>query len=296
MEAKEYHRSFGVGSLVCFLCVMGSAVCHAMGPCDGVRRRLEVDGSERSQVSAFADRAVVLEACVASVADAVVAVQNGAQRLELNVGIEVGGLTPTVGLLGQVKEAVDVPVLVLVRPRAGGFCYSPSEKRLMIRDAHAFMDMGADGIVTGALSTDGLLDKRFVESMREVCREGELVFHRAFDLLQGHSDGLEELVALRADRILTSGGETSALAGAVRIAELLKLADGRISILPGGGICSQTVGALLKATGCSQVHGTFKMLRVDPDGNVGSGSYPAVDSEEVKAVRGVLDRYRLEAL
>lgn len=238
----------------------------------------------------------MLEACVTSVADAVVAVKNGAQRLELNVGIELGGLTPTVGLLGQVKEAVDVPVLVMVRPRAGGFCYSPSEKRLMVRDAHALLDLGADGIVTGGLSDDGLIDYRLIESLRDVCRERELVFHRAFDLLQKQGEAIEELVALRVNRVLTSGCEATALEGFACIAELLRISNGRIEILPGGGISSETVGELLKKTGCTQVHGTFKVMQTDPAGSVCSGSYPAVDPDEVSFVREELDRFQSDAL
>lgn len=237
----------------------------------------------------------VLEACVTSVADAVVAVKNGAQRLELNVGIELGGMTPTGGLLGQVKEAVDVPVLVMVRPRAGGFCYSPSEKRLMIRDAHALLDLGADGIVTGGLSAEGLIDGRLIEDLRDVCREGELVFHRAFDLLLQQAEAIEELVALRVDRVLTSGCEATALEGSGRISELLKCAKGRIEILPGGGISSTTVGELLKKTGCTQVHGTFKVIQIDPAGSVCSGSYPAVDPNEVNAVRQEMNRFQADA-
>jgi copper homeostasis protein len=248
------------------------------------------------QMSIVDESSVVLEACVTSVADAVFAVKNGAQRLELNVGIELGGLTPTVGLLGQVKEAVDVPVLVMVRPRAGGFCYSPSEKRLMVRDAHALLDLGADGIVTGGVSADGGIDHRLIESLRDICLDAELVFHRAFDLLQKQSDGIEELIALRVDRVLTSGCEATALEGSACIAELLRSANGRIEILPGGGVCSKTVGELLKKTGCTQVHGTFKVLQSDPAGSVCSGSYPSLDPAEVRAVREALDRFQSEAV
>ncbi len=242
------------------------------------------------------ETSVVLEACVTSVADAVTAVRYGAQRLELNVGIELGGLTPTTGLLGQVKEAVDVPVLVMVRPRAGGFCYSASEKNLMVRDAQALLSLGADGLVTGGLTTDGVIDRHLMESLRDVCREGELVFHRAFDLLQRKIEGIEELVALHVDRILTSGCEATASAGAGLISELLRAAGGRIEILPGGGINAATVGELLEKTGCTQVHGTFKLLETDPAGSVCSGSYPAVDPMQVKAVRDALDRYHAKEL
>jgi copper homeostasis protein len=233
---------------------------------------------------------VLLEACVASVADAAAAVQNGADRLELNVGLELGGLTPSYGLLGQVKDAVDVPVVVMIRPRAGGFCYSPSEKRLMIRDAHGLLAQGADGIVTGATTAKGDIDIRFLEDMRNVCRQRELVFHMAFDSLPNRAEALEQLIGLRVSRVLTAGGQATALAGHQVVADSLERAGGKIEILPGGGVRSGNVSELLLKTGCDQVHGTFKRILSDPAGNVCSDTYPALDKDEVKAVREVLDR------
>ena len=243
-----------------------------------------------SEMASSDERSIVLEACIASADDAVVAVENGAQRLELNVAIEVGGLTPTVGLLAQVKESVDVPVMVMVRPRTGGFRYSDSEKGLMVRDARTLVDCGADGIVFGGLSVGGLLDHRLIERLRDVCPQGELVFHRAFDLLHKPVEAVEELIGLHVDRVLTSGCAATALEGTGRISEFLRSARGRIEILPGGGICANTVGELLEKTGCTQVHGTFKVLQTDSAGWVCSGSYPVLDGNEVSAVRAVMDR------
>jgi copper homeostasis protein len=241
------------------------------------------------------DRCVLLEACVASVADAVAAVQNGAQRLELNVGIELGGLTPTLGLLEQTKEAVDVPVLVMIRTRGGGFCYTPSEKRLMIRDAQALLELGADGVVTGALTSQGEPDTRLIEDMRNVCRERELVFHMAFDLLKNSENALEEMIGLRVNRILTAGRQRTALAGQEVISKLVDKSNGRIEVLPGGGVNAENVRELLMRTGCSQVHGTFKVMRNDPAGNVCSGQYPALDANQVRWVSEELDRYDAES-
>lgn len=247
-------------------------------------------------MSKFAERLILLEACVTSVADAVAAVEHGAQRLELNVGIELGGLTPTVGLLEQVKGAVNVPVMVMLRPRAGGFCYSTSEKRVMVSDAQLFLERGADGVVTGGVSADGVIDHAFIHSIREVCYDKEVVFHRAFDLLRNQWEAIEELIGLGVNRILTSGGEASALAGAGRILDLLRISKGRIEILPGSGIRSTTVVELLAKTGCTQVHGTFAVEQMDPAGHVCGGSFPVLDPKELRAVRDVLDRYHTEPL
>lgn len=239
---------------------------------------------------------ILLEACITSVADAVSAARHGAERLELNVGIELGGLTPSSGLLQQVKEAVDVPVLVMIRPRGGGFCYTPLERRLMIRDAHHLLAMGADGVVTGALTGQGELDIRLLEDMKDTCRDRELVFHMAFDLLEDKKTAIESLIALKVNRILTSGGKKSAFAGYAAIAEAVKAARNRIEILPGGGVNAGNVRELLSKTRCTQVHGTFKAMRVDPAGNVCSGTYPVLDPCEVQGVREALDCYGTQFL
>ncbi len=241
------------------------------------------------------DRCVVLEACVASVADAVTAVQNGAQRLELNVGIELGGLTPSLGLLEQTKEAVDVPVLVMIRTRGGGFCYTPSERRLMIRDAHALLEVGADGVVTGALTAQGEPDTRLIEDMRNVCRERELVFHMAFDLIKNSEHALEQMIGLRVNRILTAGGQKTALAGQEVISNLVNKSNGRIEVLPGGGVNADNVREILVRTGCSQVHGTFKVMQNDPAGHVCSGEYAALDADQIRLVSEELNRYEVES-
>ena len=234
---------------------------------------------------------ILLEACVASVADAVLAVSHGAERLELNVGIELGGITPSLGLLQQTKEAVDAPVMVIIRPRGGGFCYSASERRLMVHDAQALLAAGADGVVTGGLGSQGRVDASLMEQMRDVCQEKELVFHMAFDLLNDPEQGLEELVSLQVSRVLTAGGRSTAIEGKGLIAKLVAQSAGRIDILPGGGVDSGNVIELLRHTGCSQVHGTFKMFREDAAKFVCDGRYPALDELEIRRVRSKLNEY-----
>src|SRR5262245_37676401 len=102
-----------------------------------------------------------LEVCLASPDDALEAVTGGADRLELNTAVELGGITPSVGLLREVKATVSVPVMVMIRPRAGGFCYTPREQRLMMHDAELLLEAGADGVVAGALRPDRTVDIEF---------------------------------------------------------------------------------------------------------------------------------------
>src|SRR6516165_5711415 len=103
-------------------------------------------------------RRVLLEVAVASVEDALAAQAGGADRLELNAALALGGLTPSLGTLIEVKAAVALPVLVMVRPRPGGFAYGGADFRVMQRDAGLALRHGADGIVLGILTGDGRVD------------------------------------------------------------------------------------------------------------------------------------------
>lgn len=235
-------------------------------------------------------RRFLLEACISSVKDAVAAVEQGADRLELNCALELGGLTPTAGLLQQVKEAVDVPVMAMVRPRAGGFCYSSSERRLMRREALALLQDGADGIVVGSITQRGEIDLELIRGLKVACESRQLVFHMAFDSLSDGGGAIEELIRCGVTRVLTAGGCKTAIQGSPGIAQLQERARDRIEILPGGGVTAEHIRSLIEQTGCWQVHGSFKLLMQDPAGPVCNAVYPALDVGRIRAVRAELDR------
>src|SRR5579884_2412651 len=130
-------------------------------------------------------RGVLLELAVASVEDALAAQQDGADRLELSAALAQGGLTPSLGTLVEVRAAVSLPLVVLVRPRPGGFAYSATDFAVMQRDIDLALEHGADGLALGVLATDGRLD---AERCRRLVRQvggREAVFHRAFDVTPG---------------------------------------------------------------------------------------------------------------
>lgn len=232
---------------------------------------------------------ITLEVCIASVGDALAAVSGGADRLELNMGIELGGLTPSVGLMTEVKQSVDVPVLVMVRPRAAGFQYSPGELRQILKDAESLLALGADGIVAGALSLDGLVPIDFWSQLRQLTLGRELVFHRAIDVTNEPSKVLEQLIELGTDRVLTSGGAATALEGRDQISKLRERGANRIQILPGCGITPQNAVDVLESTGCRQLHGTFREWSQDSAGIVCDGHYPTTSQRLVAAIRAELD-------
>ncbi len=209
------------------------------------------------------DRRVLLEMAVASVEDALAAQAGGADRLEVNAALALGGLTPSLGTLLEVRAAVALPVLAMVRPRPGGFAYSEADFRVMQRDADLFLQHGADGIVFGILTADGQVDRDRCRLLVRQAGERAAVFHRAFDVTPDPFAALDQLIELGCRRVLTSGQEETAYNGAGRIAELIRRAAGRIEVLPGGGINRFTVADVLARTGCDQVHASLRTRRAD---------------------------------
>lgn len=242
-----------------------------------------------------------LEIAIASVEDALTARDGGADRLELNAALALGGLTPSLGTLIEVKRAVSLPVMVMIRPRPGGFCYSDADFRVMRRDIDLSLAHAADGIVLGVLTEDGRVD---VARCRELIRQaGErtVVFHRAFDVTPDPFAALEQLIDLGVHRVMTSGQEASAFNGAATIAELVRRAAGRIEVLPAAGINRFTVADVLARTGCDQVHASLRGRRMDsstsakPHVSFGAGShgeeyYDVTDAAAVAELRELLRR------
>lgn len=231
----------------------------------------------------------ILEVCVASVEDAIAAEQAGADRLELNLALELGGLTPSAGLLETVVAAIQIPVIAMVRPRAAGFCYSDTERIQMLRDAEVLLELGAAGIASGALTPDRVIDQPFWREMARLVDEKEVVFHRAFDLIADQAAAIDQLIDLGTNRILTSGGRESACAGAAQIARWRPRAEPHLKLLPGSGITAENIPRLIEQTGCDQVHGSFSDARVDPAGSVAPDRFPATSFERVAAARSALD-------
>jgi copper homeostasis protein len=256
---------------------------------------------------------VTLEVAVTTADEAQRAVAAGADRLELCSALELGGVTPSPGTFLEVRATVPVPVYVLLRPRPGGFVYSDAEFATIKRDAEWMLANGADGIVCGVLTADGRIDRaRCAELIAIASRDREgavnpatpsrsrlarVVFHRAFDFLPDLPVALDELIGLGFERVLTSGGAATATDGQAIIAELVRRADRRIGILPGGGIRPDNVAELLRETGCDQVHASLRGPVQEPllaaNRVIGEqmGGRFTTDAELVREMRAVLDRY-----
>lgn len=63
------------------------------------------------------------------------------------------------------KQYVQIPVFVMIRPRGGDFLYSDREVEVMKADIRLAKLYGADGLVFGALTKDGHIDKELCMSL-----------------------------------------------------------------------------------------------------------------------------------
>jgi len=196
----------------------------------------------------------MLEIIASTVEEAVAAEQAGADRIELVSALSEGGLTPSYGLIRQVVSTVEIPVHVLVRPHSKSFVYSKSDEETIITDIDLIRELGAAGIVVGSLTSDGRVDEGFLGRIIKHKGELSLTFHRAIDSSRDILEAAEVLADFpEVDRILTSGGQATALEGKETIARLIEDCPDLI-ILPGSGITLENAETLLEATKASELH------------------------------------------
>jgi copper homeostasis protein len=195
-----------------------------------------------------------VEICVDSPAGAFAAERGGADRVELCDNLLEGGTTPSAGCIRVTRRGLKIGLQVIIRPRGGDFLYSADEFEVMREDIRIAKELGADGVVIGCLTSDGDIDRDRVADLIQLARPLNVTFHRAFDMCRDPRQALENLIALKVDRVLTSGQEASCLEGLDLLAELQKQAGGRIIVMPGGGITPRNVQRIVAGSGVSEVH------------------------------------------
>lgn len=195
----------------------------------------------------------LLEVCVADPQSLVAAIAGGGDRIELCSGLELGGLTPSAGLM-RLAAAAPVPVYAIVRPRSGDFVCDDADVDAMLGDIDAIRAAGLAGVVLGASRPNGELDLKVLARLRDQAAGLGSTLHRAIDLVPDFAEATEAAIALQFERILTSGGVHVALDGIDNIATAVSTARGRIKIMAGSGLTPANVGALLAAVPVDEVH------------------------------------------
>ena len=228
------------------------------------------------------------EVCVESARGARAAAQGGADRIELCAALEIGGITPSAGMLEAVVDII--PTHVLIRPRGGDFCYDKYEIRVMAKDIEHAIDRGAESVAVGALTDDGDIDLPAMVRLLGAAADLPVTFHRAFDSVRDPLAALDDLMELGVDRLLTSGGRPTVTEGAEAIAEFVRRCGDELTVMPGGGITPENAAALVLSTGTREIHFSAgrryaKPLRADliGVGPLGSAAHFVTDVDLVRA-------------
>ena len=230
---------------------------------------------------------VTVEVCVDSVRSLQAAVDGGADRIELCSALALGGLTPSDGFMRR-AVATGVPIFAMIRPRSGDFDYTPDEISLMADDIRRTREIGLAGVVFGAVS-NGSLDTNATALLANAAGPMGKTLHRAFDLLEDPLYAADTAADIGIDRILTSGGATTADAGAEMLRALVEQAANRLSIMAGSGIGADNAATIVKRTGVREIHGSFATKSASLDSasdRFGFGpETPLPDADEIRRVR-----------
>lgn len=223
-------------------------------------------------------------------------VGGGADRIELCAALTDGGTTACYGTIKKCREAFDIHLFPIIRPRSGDFFYTDEEFEIMASDVKLCKDLGCDGVVVGLLNKFGEIDLKRTSTLIELAYPLEVTFHRAFDRCKDPFESLELLIEIGCQRILTSGQQPLAQQGANLIGQLIKAADEKIIIMPGSGVRIENIKALANETGAREFHSSLRgkqktqMEFIHPAFANSAESYtnPAIDAEDIKALREAL--------
>jgi len=204
---------------------------------------------------------MTIEICCDGFDKALVAQKAGADRVELCADLEIGGTTPTHETISRAIRSLDIPVNVLIRPRGGDFVFTDEEIAVMLDDIRFCGQEKANGVVIGALDKDGCIDMKASELLVRTARERGLsvTYHRAIDVSSDIFKSLEDILALKVDRVLTSGGKATAFEGLEnleKMQEIILARGSRVHLMPGSGVSASNVTEILKRTGAEEIHGS----------------------------------------
>jgi copper homeostasis protein len=217
------------------------------------------------------------------------AVEGGAHRIELCASLSEGGVTPSYGTIRRCRESFSISLDPIIRPRPGDFLYNEEEFAIMQQDILLCKSLQCDGVVIGLLQVDGHIDIQRTAALIELAYPMGVTFHRAFDRCKDPSQALEQLISIGCERLLTSGQQPTAPAGAALIAKLQQQAQGRMVIMPGSGVRPDNVLELAAQTGCVEFHSSLRATKASNmqfrhpsfEGSAESYHNPTIDPDNV---------------
>jgi len=221
---------------------------------------------------------ILVELCCGGIDDVITAARCGADRMELNCGMELGGLTPTISVLRRAKELTDIPICCMVRSRTAGFAYTREEFETMKRDAALLLENGADGLVFGFLNEDNTINKDWMKEMVKIAGDKDKVCHKAFDETPDKYRAAEDLIECGITRVLNMGGAIypDLEEGLTLLGDLNAKYGKEIEFMPGGGVKDHNIRHILDVTGCKQIHTSARRMAQD------NGEYALVDADVLR--------------
>ncbi|KOC63686.1 Copper homeostasis protein cutC like protein [Habropoda laboriosa] len=239
-----------------------------------------------------------MEICIDSVESARNAIEGGANRLEVCSALSEGGLTPSFGFLKKIKRLSTVPIYAMLRARSGNFVYTIDEMEIMLEDLKIFKNLGVDGFVFGALTSENQIHVEFCKEVLSVALPLPVTFHRAFDEVDDPLESLKILIDLGFVRVLTSGQKDTAEDGLELIKELVREADGRITVMPGSGITKENILKIKSASGAKEFHASAKKKMATTDGGnrvkIGTSRETCITMTDKKLVEEMVEIVRNE--
>ncbi len=197
---------------------------------------------------------MILELATFKAESVLLAENAGVGRLELCEDYACGGLTPSMDYFRFAREKFSRDIFVMIRPRTGGYIFTDAEFEGMLEDVARFRDAGSNGFVCGFFKKEQEINQKQLLRFVDACQGLPVTFHRSFDELSDWKNGLELLIDSGCKRLLTSGDGAIAFEGRRRLREMVDYADGRIIILPGGGIRSTNIKEIIAEVGPVEVH------------------------------------------
>lgn len=232
---------------------------------------------------------MILEICTDSFEGAKAATKYCVNRIELCSALSVGGLTPSYGLIKQCVALDKLSVQVMIRPKSGGFQYSPSAIKIMITDIKATKKLGAQGVVFGILDNQNHIspiNKTLADLAKSLGLE--TTFHRAFDFVTDYHQSVNQLITCGFDRLLTSGLQPKAADGISVISDLQLCYGTKIQIMAGSGVNAQNA-LKFSESGIKQLHFTAHKQSGLPL-PLGMGFKTIVDEAKIESMVNLFDK------
>jgi copper homeostasis protein len=183
-----------------------------------------------------------------------IAEKAGVNRIEFCSDYNSGGITPVDKDIIEIKKKINLPVHVIIRPRGGNFVFTEKEFNEMKRSILLCKHNNIDGVVFGILNANQTINELQCKELIELAKPMKTVFHRAIDQVSNIEKGIQKLIELNFEGVLTSGGKDSALSGIENLKKIQSTYGDKIQIIAGGGIRSTNIDAIKSVSGCKFFH------------------------------------------